>query len=90
MRLEHKQKFHSILYLNSFNPITYGGRGGLLAWTIRLLTITLKQLNLAPPNLVTFTFNLLVTFLQNFKKFDLPWRVAASVFEMRCFEKLNI
>ena len=58
-----------------FNPITYGwgvGGGGLLARTIRLLTITLKQLNLAPPNLVTFTFYLLVTFWQNFNKINLP------------------
>ena len=33
-----------------------GGRreGGFLAKTIRLLTITLKRFDLAPPNLVTF------------------------------------
>ena len=34
-----------------------GGGGGGLAWTIRLLTITLKCLNLAPQKLVTFSFN---------------------------------
>ena len=44
----------------SINPITYVWGG--LAWTIRLLTVTLKRLNLAPPNLVTFNFYRLVTF----------------------------
>ena len=38
-----------------FNPITYEG-GGFLARTIRLSTTTLKQLYLAPANLVTFCF----------------------------------
>ena len=33
------------------------GGGGLLAQTIKLLTITLKRLyNVAPPNLMTFVF----------------------------------
>ena len=36
------------------------------------LTITLKRLNLAPPNLVIFSFYLLVTFCQNFSKVNLP------------------
>ena len=36
------------------NPITYGGGG--VAQIIRLLTVTLKRLYLAPPNLVTFVF----------------------------------
>ena len=43
---------------------------GFLAWTITLLTITLKRLNLAPPNLATFSFFLLVTFWQNFNKIN--------------------
>ena len=74
------------------NPITLrgGGGGGGLAWTIRLLTITLKRLYLAPPNLVNFSFYLLDTFWQNFSKIDSPGGVAAVVFEMRHLEKLNI
>ena len=42
------------------------------ARSIRLLTITLKRLYLAPPNLVTFSFYLLDTFWQNFSKIDSP------------------
>ena len=51
-----------MLLLYAFNRITYGGGGrgggggGFLAQTIRLLTITLKRLYQAPPNLVTFVF----------------------------------
>ena len=37
-------------------------RGRFLAPTIRLLTVTLERLNLAHPNLETFTFYLLGTF----------------------------
>ena len=62
-----------ILKLFSFNPITGAGGGGdFLAQTIRLLTTTLKQLYLAPPNLVTFCFYLLDTFWQNFSEIDSP------------------
>ena len=57
-------------YLISLLPT--GGGGGFLARTIRLLTITLKWLCLAPPNLVTFSFYLLDTFWQNFSKIDSP------------------
>ena len=57
--------------LSLINPITYGGRG-FLAQIIRLLTVTLKRLYLAPPNLVTFCFYLLATFWQNFSKIDSP------------------
>ena len=60
-------------YEGPINPITYGGGGGgFLARTIRLLTITLNPLYLAPPNLVTFSFYLLDTFWQNFGKIDSP------------------
>ena len=51
----------------SLNPITYGGRGlGFLARAIRLWTITLKRLYLAPPNLVTFNFLSVRHIWQNF------------------------
>ena len=79
----------------NFHPITYGG-GGFLTRTIRLLTITLKRLNLAPSNLLTFSFNLLVTFWQNSNKINSPPRggggggVCCSCFEMRRFEQLKI
>ena len=43
-----------------------------MAPTVRLLTITLKRLNLAPPNLVTFSFYLLDTFWQNFSQINSP------------------
>ena len=63
-----------MLLFYAFNPITYGegggGGGGFLARTIRLLTITLKRLYQAPPNLVTFCFHLLNRFWQNFSKID--------------------
>ena len=36
--------------------LTLSPTGGLLGHTIRLLIITLKRFNLAPPNLVTFSF----------------------------------
>ena len=46
----------------------------LVARTIRLLTITLKRLHLALPNLVTFCFFFLLdTFWQKFNKIDSPW-----------------
>ena len=48
------------------NPITYG----FLARTIRLLPITQKRLNLAPPTFVSFIFYLLGTFRQNFNKMN--------------------
>ena len=45
------------------NPITYGGGGGFLARTIRLVTTTLlRPLSLAPPNLVPFCCYLLDNF----------------------------
>ena len=44
-----------------------GGRGEFLARIIRLLTVTPKRLNLAHPNLVTFTH-----IWQNFGKNDSP------------------
>ena len=55
---------------NRLNPVVYqgGGGGGLFGSTIRLLTITQKRLNLASPNLATFSFYLLGTFSQNFSK----------------------
>ena len=57
----------------NIDPITYGGGGGgFLARTIKLLTITLKRLFLAPPDLATFSFYLLDTFWQNFSKVDSP------------------
>ena len=65
-----------------------GGGGGLLPWTIRLFTITTKQLYLSPPNLVTFVF--IRRIWQNFSKIDLPGGFAAVVFEMRRLEKLNL
>ena len=43
-----------------------------LARTIRLLSITLKRLYLAPPNLVTCSFYLLDTIQQNFSKINSP------------------
>ena len=60
------------------NPVTYGGglfgpdRGDLLACSIGLLTITLKRLYLAPPNLESFSFYPSDTFWQNFSKIDSP------------------
>ena len=66
-----------------------GGGGGLLAGTIRLLTITLKWLYQAPPNLVTFCFYLLDTSGRILGK-SIHQGVAAVVFEMRRLEKLNI
>ena len=56
--VDNKDAYYSI----PINPITYGGGKGFLAQTIRLLTITLKRLYLAPPNLVTLSFDLLDTF----------------------------
>ena len=50
-----------------------------VARTIRLLTVTLELLNLAHPNLVTFTFYLLGTFWQNFRKIYSPIEVAVVV-----------
>ena len=41
-----------------------------MALVIRLLTITLKQLDLVHPNSVIFTFYLFGTFWQNFSKID--------------------
>ena len=62
-----------------------------MARTIRLLTITLKRLYLAPPNLAIFCFYLSDTFWQNFSKIDSPGEgAAAAVFEMKRLEKLNI
>ena len=49
-----------------------GSGGGFLARTIRLLTIALKPLYLAPPNLVLFCCYLLDTFWQNSSKIDSP------------------
>ena len=63
----HRRQVYPLL-----NPITYRGVGGFLAQTIRLLTITLKQLYLSPLNLVTFSFDLLDTFWQNFSKIESP------------------
>ena len=67
----------------SFNLVTHGGRGGggFLARTIRLLAITQKRLNLAPPNLVTFSFYLLGTFWEHFSK-SIHQEVAAVIFEI--------
>ena len=75
-----------------FNPITYkgGGGGGFMAQTTRLLIITLKRLNVAPPNLVTFSFYLLVTFWQNVNKISSPGGLLQLFFLMKRFEKLNI
>ena len=76
------------LIFTKLNHLTYGGRG-FLVLTIRLLTIILKRLYLAPPNLVTFLFCLLDTFWQNFSKSIYRGgggggvRVAAVGFEMR-------
>ena len=60
----------------------------LLARTIRLLTITLKRLYLAPLNFVTFCVYVLDTFWHNFSKIDPPQGggVAAVVLEMRRLE----
>ena len=81
----------SLLKKLNFNSITYGtGGGGFLSWTIRLLTITLQRLYLAPPNLVTSCFYLSDTFWNSFSKIDSPRGVAAVVFEMRRLEKFNI
>ena len=59
-----------------FKPVTYGrgkaGGEGFLAQTIRLLTVTLRRLNLAHPNVVTCTFYLLGIFWQNLRKIDSP------------------
>ena len=88
----HFQYFLSKFSTERVNPITYGEGGGLLVRTIRLWTITLKRLYLAPLGLATFSLYLLDTFWQNFSKINLPGggRVAAFVFEMRRLEKLNI
>ena len=72
----------------AFNPIN-SGEGGFLARTIRSLTITLKRLYLAPPNLVTFCFYLLDTFWQILAK-SIHQGVAAVVFEMRRLKNLSI
>ena len=56
--------------VNAVSTLTLLPTGGLLARTIRLLTITLQRLYLAPSNLVTFCFYLLDTFWQNFSKID--------------------
>ena len=61
---------YTFILLDFFNPITYRGGGSFLAQIIRLLTVTLKRLYPAPPNLVTFCFYLLDTFWQNFSKID--------------------
>ena len=49
----------------TLQPTGRGGGGRGLAQSIRLFTIALKRLILAHPNLVTFSFYLLVIFLQN-------------------------
>ena len=53
-----------------------------MAHSIRLFTITLKRLNLEPPNLVTYSFYLSITFWQNFDEIN-SQGVAAAVFDMR-------
>ena len=65
-----------------------GGERGLLDRTIRLLTVTLKRLYLATPNLQTFLSirHILAEFQQN----RFASGVAAVVFGMRRPEKLNI
>ena len=61
------------------------GEGGFLALAIRLLTITLKLLHLAPPNLVALCLHLLDTCWQNFHQ-----GVAVVVFELRNLKKLSM
>ena len=56
----------------TLNPITCVGGGGFLAQTIRLLTVIIKRLILAYPDLVTVSFYLLGTFWQNSKKIHSP------------------
>ena len=70
------------------NSISYGVGGGG-GPDDQIIAITLKRLYLASPNLATFSFYLLDTFRQNFRKIDSPG-FPAVVFEMRRLEKLNI
>ena len=73
----------------AFNPTTYrGGGGGFLTQTIRLLTITIKRLYLAPTNLVTLLFIYYTHFSRILTKF-IHQGVAAAVFEMRRLKKIE-
>ena len=74
----------TLFSVRQLNPITWGG-GGLFGPDHQIIDHNLKRLNLAPPDLVTFSSYLLVTFWQNFNKINSPGGCGA-VSEMRISE----